>query len=526
MTFEESLLNHLSGFETAPLLFVGSGMSRRFLGTDDWEGLLKRFADLTGQPYARYKANADGDAARVASDIAEKFRDVWWEDAAFEESRKEHPSPSSREAPLKIEVAKHFLHSTDDLPTTGALRDELDLLKRAVIEGAITTNYDLLLETIFDGFEVYVGQNELLFNNPQGVGEIYKIHGSARRPESIVLTAGDYESFNDKNQYLAAKLLTLFVEHPIVFLGYSLSDPNIQEILRNIATILTVENLHKLQDRLIFIQWSPDPVESFLNRTFISVEGVTIPIQSATVNEFVPTFSAMARLRRRINPRILRRVKEQVYDLVSTSESQGSLFVRDIDADVDPATVEIVIGVGIREQLALQGVVGWTRSSVLRHVLVQDVGDNQEAMEVVCCEVLPQYLSGTTNTPVFYYLGAAGRLSPEREVSNEAELHERVKSRAAKGYKAVRPTKVATRKLGETIASYGNFKELAEKEDKSIALQALQFVDMTNLDLEHLRNYLLEAFEETAPGKPTTAWAKAVCIYDAAAFGPLKQPAA
>jgi hypothetical protein len=522
MSFEDSFFDHLSNFDAAPLLFVGSGMSRRYLGADDWEGLLRRFADLTGKSYERYKSDADGDSARVAADIAEQFRHVWWEDPAFEDSRREHPSPAHRESPLKIEVAKHFLRATDDLPTEGALFEELKLLRNAVIEGAITTNYDLLLEDIFSGFEVFVGQNELLFNNPQGVGEIYKIHGSARQPESIVLTADDYDSFNERNQYLAAKLLTMFVEHPIVFLGYSLSDPNIQAILRSIAVVLTVENLHKLQDRLIFIQWSPEPVESSLANTFISVEGVAIPILAATVNDFVPAFSALSRLRRRINPQLLRRVREQVYDLVSSSESKGSLFVRDIDDDVDPANVEIVIGVGIREQLALQGVVGWKRFNVLRHVLEQDIGANKAAMETVSRDVLPAYLSGGTNTPVFYYLAGAGRLNEDGKLANLAGLDDRVKSRASKGYKSLRPTPKPPAKMRAIIEAHESFESLAKAEDRTVALQALQYMPLTKVDETHLRQYLLDEYEETAPNKPTTVWAKAVCIYDALAFGPLK----
>jgi SIR2-like domain len=201
-------------------------------------------AAYTGRPYGYYASKADTTLPRVASEIAVPFHEVWWTDARFEESRTIYAdSVTTREGPLKVEVARYIEGAVDALPADGPKAHELALLGDAVIDGVITTNYDPLLERVFPDFAAYVGQDELLFSDPKGVGEIYKIHGSVTRPESIVLTEGDYAQFNARNPYLAAKLLTIFVEHPVVFLGYSLNDPNVTEILVSIARVLTTENL-------------------------------------------------------------------------------------------------------------------------------------------------------------------------------------------------------------------------------------------------------------------------------------------
>jgi hypothetical protein len=150
---------------------------------------------------------------------------------------------------------------SDPLTPDAILREELDLLSKAVVDGIITTNWDTLLEDIFSDYEVFVGQDELIFSATQGIGEIYKIHGSCSRPNSLVLTDEDYTRFQERNPYLAAKLLTTFVEHPIIFLGYSLSDDNVRSVLRSIASCLTTTTIPELRNRLIFVQWEPGKSE-------------------------------------------------------------------------------------------------------------------------------------------------------------------------------------------------------------------------------------------------------------------------
>ena len=185
-----------------------------------------------------------------------------------------------------MEIAQHLASAPSKLPTEGPLAIEIELLKQVVIDGIVTTNFDPLLESFFPDFRVFVGQEELLFAGLQGVGEIYKIHGSTSDPDSLVLTSRDYQRFEDRNPYLAAKLLTTFVEHPVIFLGYSLTDSNVTSILSSIAGCLTQSNIDQLRDQLIFVQWNPEVEPSTAPYTLV-VDGFTIMVHRIVVQDLV-----------------------------------------------------------------------------------------------------------------------------------------------------------------------------------------------------------------------------------------------
>jgi hypothetical protein len=125
---------------------------------------------------------------------------------------------------LRIEICNYSATLDQSTAKRSEFSHEVGLLSTLNIDGVITTSWDTFLEQIFPDYKKYTGQDQLIFSNPQEVGEIYKMHGCCTDPKSLVLTAEDYDQFNKKNAYLAAKLTTIFIEHPIVFIGYSMND--------------------------------------------------------------------------------------------------------------------------------------------------------------------------------------------------------------------------------------------------------------------------------------------------------------
>lgn len=168
-----------------------------------------------GKDYHRFLGEANGDLPATASLIAEAFYDLWWEDPEYAPQVEQYrETVDTMDRPLKIAISEEMVQASERLDVdNGAFAEELSALRHAPIDGIITTNWDLLLDKIFTSFTPYIGQEDLMFDKAYGVAELYMIHGSCTKPESLVLTSADYRTFERRNPYLSARLLSICLEH-------------------------------------------------------------------------------------------------------------------------------------------------------------------------------------------------------------------------------------------------------------------------------------------------------------------------
>jgi hypothetical protein len=341
-----------------PFLFVGAGISRRYLGFPDWKGLLREFANKVypGNPLALEVftgVHDDVSSPAVASRIQKEYDQVWLTAPEYEAERDKHADEVRAGAsPFKLSLAEYF-RGAKKLNDPPFLQDELSCLtnvgKRSVA-GIITTNYDNLLEEIFKDYATFIGQEQLLFADTQGINEIYKIHGCCTEPDSIVINTKDYDAFNKRNAYLAAKLLTVFVEHPIIFLGYSISDPNVQSILAAITDCLSQKNLAILKKRLIFVEFTPEEIEEPVIREHtinFDADGRSIELTRITLNKYLPLYSELLTRKYSYNPKLLRQLKRDIYQLVSTNEPVDRFAIEDIEDGESLENYGVLAGIGV-----------------------------------------------------------------------------------------------------------------------------------------------------------------------------------
>ncbi|MFM0095177.1 SIR2 family protein [Paraburkholderia nemoris] len=223
-----------------PILFVGSGFAKRYAKGPNWDELLTQLAEkcpLIDKPYAYYKQANHGDQKKIGTIFSEHYRDWAW----TEEGKKDYlPEYYVADAPSDIFIKHTAAEILKDLGPdakgsygSAALDEEIAALRKISAHAFITTNYDQLIETLFPGYEVVIGQ-QIMRRSFLSIGEIFKIHGCRTLPSSIVLDEADYDRFEEDHKYLSAKLLTYFVEHPLLFVGYKAEDPNIKAILYDV----------------------------------------------------------------------------------------------------------------------------------------------------------------------------------------------------------------------------------------------------------------------------------------------------
>lgn len=105
----------------------------------------------------------------------------------------------------------------------------------------ITTNYDKLFENAFgEKTQLLVSNKDIPYTDKKKV-QIYKIHGDLSSPETIILKDSDYNNFfknNKETEVFWNSVKEKLSTQSILFIGYSLEDPNIKVIFEKILESL------------------------------------------------------------------------------------------------------------------------------------------------------------------------------------------------------------------------------------------------------------------------------------------------
>lgn len=479
-------------FNTTPFLFLGSGITRRYYNLPDWKGLLEHFAREVRNDDFAYSAyenraskleNPVGLLPKVAELIQADYDEKWFSDMSIrtlDEDALEKVKAGL--SPFKAEVAAYIKRSCKVVDRYKAEIDLLSKLSEKNIAGVITTNYDEFVEEYFLGYKKYVGQKQLIFSAIQGIAEIFKIHGSVEDPDSLIINEQDYLDFDRKSAYLAAKLMTIFMEYPIIFMGYSISDVNIQRIIKSIIDCLDVQQIQLLEDRFIFVEYQPGKIGIEVSPYTIMVDDKPLSMKRVVVEDFKLIYKALEGKRSKLPVRILRRFKQELYDFTVTNMPTATMRVASIDDD-RVKDDEMVMAIGKYSDYGLRGLHGLKADEWYRNIVVEDI--EFAADELLQYAFRDLFKQNSGRLPVNKYLSEAKGNYPECIELAKTQVFDNIISKTIKDNRSC---------LGE----YHSVIQIWENEKASLekATRLIAYLPEKDIDIDELEAVLKKIFAD------------------------------
>ena len=350
----------ISNYKNHPILFIGTGISLRYLKSSyTWDALLRKVAtDLSGNEeyYLDLKSACEESGKyrydKIASLLDEKFTKTLVSDR---EGKFKTVNDKFYELMNSgVNVTRMKIYISELLSSTELKEDmahEITEFKKVGknVGSIITTNYDRFVESMLD-FQPLIG-NDILLSNPYG--SVYKIHGCISNAIKIIISDEDYRKFSEKFELIRAQLLSLFIHNPIIFLGYGIGDENIKSILKTIFTYVEPNSIEakKIRDNFLLVEYEKDSKNQEISEHDIDLEGFsTIRINKIKTDDFKSIYEAISNLTLPISAMDVRKVQSIVKEIYAGGEIKVSI-TEDLDS---LKNVDKVVAIGSHKTIQYQ----------------------------------------------------------------------------------------------------------------------------------------------------------------------------
>lgn len=439
----DNVLEKIVESKRLPVLFVGSGLSKRYLHNyPTWDELLdlsyKKIGDDAFKiekyrdQFRRQGLSTFDINIKLASIIEDEFNTAFF-DRKIKLDRVKNPEWVKRGiSPYKMFLSRFFrnmkVHNSQktnsELPLLRALKNK--------IAAVITTNYDEFLEKeIFStDFRVFVHQNELFSADSYNIAEMYKIHGCVKDANSIIITENDYVHFEESRKLIIAKMLTLFADSPIIFLGYSFTDENIQKIITEFLSCLTSKELLGIEEHFVFIsykQGEQNLVE--IKRTHTTKANVEIPITEIQTDNFAKVYEILNKITPGISPIRIRETRRLVKTIVdqniSSNEAESIIVGIDDLANADLSSKPLAIAIGYKEKILNRFGYGVLADDLIFEDILFD--NKKFDADQMCMERFKS-ISVARLLPVYKYIRTATSWKDNKKLVAYSEGHDTIDS--------------------------------------------------------------------------------------------------
>lgn len=150
---------------------------------------------------------------------------------------------------------------------------------------------------------------------------MYKIHGSVDDPNSIIITTEDYKQAKRNSAIINAKILSSLVESPILFMGYSLTDENIQSLLRDLSKNMPFP-IDEAAKRIGVINYEKNKqnIEESLRDTNFGVHYTEIK-----TDNYIEIYKAVSKINQGIPPYEIAKYQKAFKQIIEIKGKEGNL---------------------------------------------------------------------------------------------------------------------------------------------------------------------------------------------------------
>lgn len=381
-------LQKLINSKRMPALFIGSGISRRYLENyPQWDELLNLLRKQIGITEIAYSAKKNkikiSDPSITESELnqslADYLRDTFLNKIETNKidvfslfTEEEINNCINGTDYFKMLIAKNI--STYKIKED--MKNELDLFRSisSKISTVFTTNYDLFLQQeVFNSFKVYEEQNKYYFRESTGYGELYKIHGCVTKPNHMIICKNDYKNFNDNLKIVSSKLLNTLLDFPLIFMGYSLEDENIKQILSDFINSFDYEIIQDVKKYIILVEYTKGQDKLIQGeKQFTSINGKSIIVTTIKTDNYSAIYNYINEITPSASAYELRKYSAMVAQIIQkASKGEKTIYATDIK-DVENNAMAIYIGTQDTVKNFTKSTIIYTNNEILKKALFNE----------------------------------------------------------------------------------------------------------------------------------------------------------
>lgn len=487
-------------FTNHPILFIGTGMSLRYLENSyTWDGLLRYISKKlkgTEEYYydlkSRHEVNGEYNFPEIAKELENEFNIILVTDRNGVFKNINDLFYSNMEKGINISRFKLFIASLlKDFEIRVDKIEEVNELKkvRKNIGSVITTNYDGFIEDIFE-FKPLIG-NDILLSNPYG--SVYKIHGCVDDPGKIIITSSDYERFDKKYELIRAQLLSLFIHNPIIFLGYNIGDANIKSILKTIFTYINpnTPDAEKIRQNFLLVEYEEGSQNvQVVDHDIDMSEFGTIRTNKIKTDNFLEIYEHLAKLNLPVSAMDIRKVQSVVKEIYAGGNISVSI-TEDIEALKNG---EKVLAIGSIKTIKYEY---QTTSEIMENYFKITDESNNQLLKLID----KQRIQATQFFPIFGF----------GLIQTDLNSYERLKGIQLEKIRKLNESTIIYRSMHTTIQEIIADESIPQTSKNNSIISAIFDGNLCLIEVEDfLRNY---------SKKKATDYRRLLCVYDFVKYG-------